>query len=169
MRSPLKDFQPFYPQSGRQLFLSFVSRNRVEWLILVCTWCILNVFPLIFLQRNTVIWETPDQVFFCCSTFDHPCREHRYLIILPYDGILRSSAGWSPHVQCFLRCNSLVLTLLHLSWTTTANCDMDLVCLGYMIISISSLSGESAWKSLEIKDKRTNHYKSLQFQSEFWR
>lgn len=149
-------------------FLSFISRNRAGWLILMCTWCILNAFPFNFLQRNKVIWEIPHQAIFCCSTFDQQCWQYRYLVILLYDGILRGSAGWSPHIQCFLRCNSFALTLSHLSWTTTVNCDTDWVCLGYMSISISSLSGESAWKNLEIKGKWTNHCMSLQFQTAFW-
>lgn len=155
MRGPLKDFQPFYPQSWRQLFCHSLAEIRSsDWFSCAhgASW-MYSLF--IFLQRNTVIWEIPGWAIFCCSTFDHQCRQYRYLVILPYDRILRSSAGWSLHVRCFLRCNSFVLTLLHLSWTTAANCDMDSVCLGYMSISISSLSGGSAWKNLEIKDKWT--------------
>lgn len=64
-----------------------------------------------FLQRSTMTPEIHDQAVFCCSTFDHQCWQQRYLVILPYDGVPGRCTWWSPHVQCFLKCNSFMLTV----------------------------------------------------------
>lgn len=122
----------------------------------MCTWRILNIFAPFFWECHLrKDWLNRFLLFYPWST----CQQYRYLVILLYDGIL--SAGQSPHIQCFL-------TLPYLSWTTTANCDINWVCLGYMNILISSLSDASAWKKLEIKVKWRNDCMSHQFQSAFW-
>lgn len=93
--------------------------------------------PLSFHEYRDLrnLWLNHFLLFYLWST----CQQYRCLVSLLYDGILRNSAGQSPHIQCFL-------TLPCLSWTTTANYDMEWVCLGYMSILISSLSDASAWK-----------------------